>query len=325
MPRASDVPPGRRSRLPASINGLWLMAIGGWWLSGCYREQLQPPPTPPTHQAAPALTEQVTQSSAEASLPPVAHRTYELPTSVVQVVFVPPESDHALAVGLSDELDTLAHLAEVNGAIAAINAGFFDPQNGLTTSSVTVDGAIAADPHQNSRLIDNPDLQAYLPAILNRSEFRIYDCEDGMRYDITVHATAVPANCILESAVGAGPQLLPTMTGHEEGFLADNEMGETVRDALGSQSLNARSAVGLMADGTVVFAIATQLPDADVPTGLTLSEMADFLNSLGVQKALNLDGGSSTGLYFAEQIYLGRLSQDGEPIERPIKSILVVR
>ena len=82
--------------------------------------------------------------------------------------------------------------------------------------------------------------------------------------------------------------------------------------------------MGLKADGTVVLAIATQLSDVEVPTGLALSEMADFLNGLGVQKALNLDGGSSTGLYFADQIYLGRLSQTGEPIERPIKSILVV-
>ena len=225
---------------------------------------------------------------------------------------------------LSDRLETLTNLAQGAEGMAAINAGFFDPQNGLTTSHVIVDGVIAADPRQNPRLMDNPDLQAFLPAILNRSEFRIYDCDDGVRYDITAHTTSVPADCTLASAVGAGPQLLPTLTGYEEGFLADNEQGETVRDALGSQSPNARSAVGLKADGTVVLAIATQLSDVEVPTGLALSEMADFLNGLGVQKALNLDGGSSTGLYFADQIYLGRLSQTGEPIERPIKSILVV-
>ena len=61
---------------------------------------------------------------------------------------------------------------------------FFDPQNGLTTSSVLLDGAIVADPQQNPRLMENPDLQAYLPAILDRSEFRIYACGDEVLYDI---------------------------------------------------------------------------------------------------------------------------------------------
>ena len=324
MLRSSNLSLGQRSRCHACTQGLWLMAIAGLGLSGCHHQRLPPSPTLPTHQATADLTE-VPQSRVAAALPPVTHRTYELPTSVVQVVTVSPGSDNAVAVVLSDELAKLAHLAEANGAIAAINAGFFDPQNGLTTSYVTVDGAIAADPRQNPRLMDNPDLQTYLPAILNRSELRIYRCDDGVQYDVTVHAAAVPANCTIEGAVGAGPQLLPTLTGDEEGFLADNERGETVRDALGSQRPNARSAVGLMADGTVVFAIATQLHNVDVATGLTLPEMADFLNRLGVQKALNLDGGSSTGLYFAGQRYLGHLDQAGEPIERSVKSILVIR
>jgi hypothetical protein len=255
----------------------------------------------------------------------VALRTYELPTSVVQVVTVPPKSEHTIAVAWSDDLATLPQQAKSAGAIAAINAGFFDPQNGLTTSFVVVDGAIVADPRQNPRLMENPDLQEVLPAILNRSEWRIYDCDDGTRYDITAHAAPVPPACTLTSAVGAGPQLLPTLTGYEEGFLADNDAGETVRDALGSRWPNARSAVGLKADGTVVLAIATQLPETDRPTGFTLPQMADFLASIGVQKALNLDGGSSTGLYFDGHAYFGKLDTEGAPIERPIKSVLVVR
>lgn len=182
-----------------------------------------------------------------------------------------------------------------------------------------------ADPRQNPRLIENPDLQTILPAILNRSEFRIYNCADGVEYDIATHGAPIPAPCTLVDVVGAGPQLLPALTGYEEGFMADNNAGERVRDALGSQWPNARSAVGLKADGTVVLAIATQLRDADRATGLTLAQMAEFLASLGVTKALNLDGGSSTALYFDGHTDFGKLDAEGAPIERPIKSVLVVR
>jgi exopolysaccharide biosynthesis protein len=98
-----------------------------------------------------------------------------------------------------------------------------------------------------------------------------------------------------------------------------------VRDALGSQSPNARSAVGLKPDGTVVLAIAAQRLDQEAPTGLSFQELAEFLASLGVAKALNLDGGSSTGLYVEGQTTYGRLNDENQPVQRPIKSILLVQ
>ncbi|WP_239112718.1 phosphodiester glycosidase family protein [Halomicronema sp. CCY15110] len=313
---------GGRSRGWAIASQLTFLAAGLVGLTACAERTTSPPSSSSIAAAVPSAS---VMDEAAVLPAPVEHHTYALPGSVVQVVMVPPQSGHEVAVAWSGELATLSQQSQTAGAIAAINAGFFDPQNGLTTSYVMVDGAIVADPRQNPRLMENPDLQEVLPAILNRSELRIYDCEDGVQYDIATHAAPVPDRCTLAGAVGAGPQLLPTLTGYEEGFLADNDAGETVRDALGSQWPNARSAVGLKADGTVVLASATQRPETDQPTGLTLAQMADFLASLGVQKALNLDGGSSTGLYFNGQTYWGRLDSAGEPIERPIKSVLVVR
>ncbi|HEY9886780.1 MAG TPA: hypothetical protein V6D02_00160, partial [Candidatus Obscuribacterales bacterium] len=88
---------------------------------------------------------------------PVTHRTYELPQTTVEVVLVPPAAERRVAIAVVDALTPLAAIADSTGAIAAINAGFFDPQNGLTTSYVTVDGAIVADPTHNDRLMTNPD------------------------------------------------------------------------------------------------------------------------------------------------------------------------
>lgn len=280
----------------------------------------------PAAPAPEAVTVQPADTTAPTKPPPqVTYQVVERPTSQIHVVTVPPDAPQQVHVVSKGALATLPTLAQETSAIAAINAGFFDPQNGLTTSFVAMAGEVVADPRQNPRLMGNPQLQAFLPLILNRSEFRIYDCEGSSRYDITVREAAVPQGCELSEAVGAGPQLLPSMTGYAEGFLADNAAGEVVRDAIGSQSRNARSAVGLKADGTVILVMASQLPDVEQPSGLTLSEVADVLTDLEVTQALNLDGGSSSGLYFEGNTVFGRLDAAGQPIERPIKSILLVR
>lgn len=257
--------------------------------------------------------------------PTLNYATHDLPGSIVHTVTIPPETDYRVDVALAETLSPLSVLAEEAGAIAAINAGFFDPQNGLTTSYVTIQNQLVADPTQNLRLIENPDLTPYLDAILDRSEFRIYDCVDGVQYDITRHSTPIPSNCVLVGSVGAGPQLLPQVTGYEEGFLANNSQGEVVRDAVGSRYPNARSAVGLKADGSVVLVMVSQRSDVAAPTGLSFDDLAGFLQELDVISALNLDGGSSSGLFFQGEAFYGRLDAENRPVERSIKSILLVR
>ncbi|MEO1294660.1 MAG: phosphodiester glycosidase family protein [Cyanobacteria bacterium J06636_16] len=297
---------------------LWGWGLTGLGAVGCQRE-IAPAASPSVPMA------ELTASPALAAPSSLDYTTYDLPSSTVHVLTIPPGAKYRLDVALSDTLTPLPILAEEAGAIAAINAGFFDPQNGLTTSHITLQNRLVADPQQNPRLMENPDLAPYLDMILDRSELRIYDCEGVVQYAIARHSAAIPASCILDSAVGAGPQLLPEITGYEEGFLADNNQGEVVRDAVGSRFPNARSAVGIKADGSVVFVMAGQRPDVAAPTGLSFEDLAAFLQELGVTSALNLDGGSSSGLFYQGETFYGRLDAAGRPVERPIKSLLWVR
>jgi hypothetical protein len=255
--------------------------------------------------------------------PPI-YETINLPTATVHMVTIPDPVRYPVRVAGVDALARVdqiaAQVCEGEGcATAAINAGFFDPNNGLTTSYVVQEGALVADPSQNDRLVGNPDLARYMDQILNRSEFRRYDCGGIPRYDITPHQEPAPAGCALVDAVGAGPQLLPQDTSEAEGFVDRT----TNRDALGSQSSNARSAVGLKADGSVVLVMAAQVPGVS-PSGLTMGEMAVFMGDRGVVQALNLDGGSSSTLLYQGTPYFGRLNSDGERVQRPVKSILWV-
>ncbi len=303
--------PQKLARSLTLLGGLGLLALGA-----CGDR-----PAPPSPQGGLPSPE----ASTELETQDPRHTVISGEHSVVHLVTVPPDGAHQLAVAVAEDLRPLADWARDLKAIAAINAGFFDPQNGLTTSFVTLAGEVIADPRQNPRLMENPDLASYREAILNRSEFRIYTCGGQRRHAITPHRAPVPSGCDLTAAVGAGPQLLPVSTGYEEGFLAEDAQGRLVRDTLGSQTPNARSAVGLKADGTVVLAIATQLPTAPTSSGLTLAEFAEVLQQQGVVQALNLDGGSSTGLVWETTAYFGKLDETGAAIERPIKSILWVR
>lgn len=247
------------------------------------------------------------------------YRTYTLDNATVHVVKL--STDMRPSIAVADELTTVRDFAQQSGAIAVLNAGFFDPQNGKTTSYLVSAAQVAGDPVENERLVGNPDLEPYMARILNRSEFRVYDCgTNGYQYDIVLHNTTVPTKCAIESAVGAGPQLLPEDTSFEEGF-TDFENGELTRDAIGSRGANARSAIALTADNAVLLIMVAQRPDAP---GLTLLEVADFAASIGATKLLNLDGGSSSSLYYG-QTYLGRLDSEDNPIERPVKSVILVR
>lgn len=261
-----------------------------------------------------------TQIIAELTQPP---NYWQLETEVLSYATVyrlAIPSNAAVYVAQSETLQTVETFAKQTGAMAALNAGFFDPNNGQTTSHVWVEGLSAANPAENQRLVGNPDLTSYLNQILNRSEFRRYDCQGTWRYDIALHTADVPQGCQLVDAVGAGPQLLPQDLSAVEGFTAyDN--GVLVRDAIGSQQRNARSAVGLRANGQVVFVMVAQTQPSD---GMTLAELAGFMAEHGIVKALNLDGGSSSSLVFEGDAYYGRLDVEGRTIQRPIKSVLWV-
>ena len=259
----------------------------------------------------------------------ISYETLTLPKSVVHVVRIPAQAPVLIRPAIApDGLETLDILAQREGAIAAINGGFFDPNNQLTTSHVTMDGQVVLNPRENRGLMENPNVAIYIDRILNRSEFRRYQCnrpegeprEQQVDYAITPHDQLTPFHCELVDALGAGPALLPQFRGEDEAFV-DAING---RDALGSNTPNARSAIGLTPDGTVVLVMAAQRADVSDRSGLSLFELADVMASLGVEHALNLDGGSSSSLYYDGTPYYGRLDADNNVIRRSVKSVLLV-
>ena len=283
---------------------------------------------------------------------------HRLAKAEVYLLRVPVGSDFVVEPVVTDGLAKLPSFAEDPDVVAVINGGFFDPKNQQTASHVIRDGQVLLDPNQNIDLVTNVNVASYMGQILNRSEFRRYDCGGIQRYGIEFHDGAVPGGCDRRDALGGGPQLLPTMTHQQEAFW-DVVNGKVVRNPIGMTYPNARSAIGIGADGTVLIAMFAQvpapvapispppasvppagdgqpisvtLPPADVTreappwrSGVTLEDMASFLKAQGAVEALNLDGGSSSALYYNGRTYYGRLNKEGQTVQRSIKSALVVR
>ncbi|BAU11611.1 hypothetical protein LEP3755_21100 [Leptolyngbya sp. NIES-3755] len=248
------------------------------------------------------------------------YQKYSLPNSEIHTVTISPKSRFKVSIALSPTLETIDQFAKSQKAIAVLNGGFFDPKNEKTTSYVTQKGKVVSDPKKNDRLMTNPDLAAYLPQILERSEFRSYQCADKVEYAIATRSAPVPSGCELIDAIGGGPQLLPQFTATEEGFV-DPNVG---RDSIGVTQRNSRSAIGIKPDGSVVLVMAAQRPDAPTNSGMSVQAMVSFMQRLGVNQALNLDGGSSSALIFQDQTFYGKVDKAGQPVPRAVKSAIVV-
>jgi len=253
----------------------------------------------------------------------VHYDIFERPYSIIHTVTIPHNSPYSVMPAVSGELQSIEDFAAPEDTVAVINGGYFDPVNHRTTSFVVQQSKIVADPRFNARLVDNRDLQQYLGKILNRAEFRIYDCGDRLQYDIQLHSAPIPFNCTLKGSLGGGPGLLPQNTSVAEAFTAYQD-GKQIRNAIGSDSFNARSAVAITKAGDVILAMVAQQPAQPLNSGISLSELTNFLVSMGAVKAMNLDGGSSASLYYGDRAIYGKVDAKGNQIQRPIKSVLLV-
>lgn len=248
------------------------------------------------------------------------YQRYSLPNSDIHTVTLSPQSRFKVSIAVSPELETVEEFAKSQKAIAVLNGGFFDPKNAKTTSYVTQNGKVVSNPKQNDRLMQNPDLQPYLTQILERSEFRSYQCGEKVTYAIASRLEKAPSGCKLINAIGGGPQLLPEFTATEEGFV-DPSVG---RDSIGVNQRNSRSAIGITQDGSVILVMAAQRPDAPQNSGMSVQAMVGFMQRLGAKQALNLDGGSSSALVYQDKTFYGKVDKAGKPVPRAIKSAIVV-
>ncbi|MFP5503721.1 MAG: phosphodiester glycosidase family protein [Candidatus Sericytochromatia bacterium] len=229
--------------------------------------------------------------------PSLAHRTLRWEGTQVHALLVPRGFEVRPVVASPGR--TVEAWARAQGAMAAINGGFFNHSDGFPVSHVRIDGEARTRPEANQALIGNPALRPILDRILDRRvEWRLLEGPSGPRWAIGAHLAPVRQGDRLVHALQAGPALLPAIDLIGEGFVSRDARGRINRDGIASGARAARSALGLTPAGDMWWVAAAGDPRAG--TGLTIAQLAGLMRHLGADRAMALDGGGSTSLVWRE-------------------------
>ena len=183
-------------------------------------------------------------------------------------------------------------IAESVNAILAINGDYYGAQE---SGYVIRNGVI----YRETAKSGNEDLVIY-----GDGSFEIID-EDDITAEELLEKGA-------QNVLAFGPALV------EDGSVSVTE-DEEVGKAMAS---NPRTAIGIIDENHYVFVVADGRTSDN--EGLSLYELAEFMESLGVQTAYNLDGVGSSTMYFNGQI-INKPTTNGSSIkERSVSDIVYI-
>ena len=206
-------------------------------------------------------------------------------------------------------------------SLLTINTGFFDPQNQKTISYIVTDYQTAEDPIFNENLTLNPVYRKHLKSILNRTEFRVLDCDSKLKYEIAPHDAKVDFLCSVKTSAQGGPQLLPNLRLEEEFFILKDKEGNIVRESASVLHKTPRTLIGIKslekgAQEVHIFIVTNENP-------MTIYEAKDLCASYGLDSAMAFDGGSSTSLNYKKTHVVS--TQESGDTGRALKSFMIIK
>lgn len=212
-----------------------------------------------------------------------------------------------------------AHLK--SGSMLTINTGFFDPKNQKTISYIVNDSIISADPLFNESLMNNPVLRRNMTKILNRSEFRVLECDGKFKYEIAPHNSKTDFLCTIQQSAQGGPQLLPNLRLEEEFFVQKDNDGNIIRESASVLHKTARTLIGLKynekGEQEVHIFIVTNAHPMDI------YEARDLCAKYGLDSAMAFDGGSSTSFDYKNMHVVS--TQETGDTGRALKSFMIIK
>ena len=179
-----------------------------------------------------------------------------------------------------------------NDAVLAINGDYYGAQE---TGYVLRNGVLYRDTAQKGQ----EDLVIY---------------EDGT-FEIIVEDQVAAQELLDKGAVqilSFGPALV---TDSEISVTTDEEVGK-------AKSSNPRTAIGVIDDLHYVFVVSDGRTDES--EGLSLFQLAQFMSSLGVKTAYNLDGGGSSSMVFNGTVVNNPTTTGGRIKERSVSDIVYI-
>ncbi|MCQ2739729.1 MAG: phosphodiester glycosidase family protein [bacterium] len=205
-------------------------------------------------------------------------------------------------------------------SLLTINTGFFDPKNQKTISYIANDYQNIEEPIFNENLLQNPVLRKNLKTILNRTEFRILDCDGKLRYEIASHDTKVDFLCSVKTSAQGGPRLLPDLRLEEEFFIVKDKDGNVIRESASMLHKVPRTLIGFKSTPNDeqelhIFIVTNKNP-------MTIYEARDLCAKYELDSAMAFDGGSSTSLDYKD---IHVVSTEANDTGRSLKSFMIIK
>ena len=187
----------------------------------------------------------------------------------------------------------LRDFVSVNNALAGTNAGGFEDPDGMGNGSIP-DGLVIA----GGRIVWG-------------SPHTVYNGVAFFDEDDRLHVGCMSGQAALDQNARCGVSFAPGPT-----LIMDGE-----RQSGWGSSLNPRTCIGQREDGTVLLAVIEGRYPASL--GATYDDLADLMEDYGAVNAANLDGGSSSTMFYrGEQITRGSNIVGARPLPT---AILVMR
>lgn len=185
-----------------------------------------------------------------------------------------------------------SEIASENGAILAINGDYYGSQE---KGYVLRNGVL----YRNTPAEDQEDLVIY---------------EDGS-FEI-INEDSVSAEQLLEQGAEQILSFGPCLVMDGQVFVSeDEEVGK-------AKASNPRTAIGVVEPLHYLFVVSDGRTEES--EGLSLFELAEFMQSLGVQRAYNLDGGGSSTMYLNGEV-INNPTTNGRSIrERSVSDIVYI-
>ena len=195
-----------------------------------------------------------------------------------------------------------------------VNAGYFDPENQKSISYIVSDRNTVDDPLVNENLLRNPFLMRNLDKIINRTEFRVVECDNRkFHYVIVPHKSSVDFGCNIITSAQGGPLVYPQLRLEEEGFIVKKD-GQVIRESCSVLHKTARTIIGLKGDDAHILIITDKHP-------MDMYEVHDYVKNLGLDRAMAFDGGSSTSMNYLNKY---SVTSVGDGAGRSVKSFLII-
>lgn len=212
--------------------------------------------------------------------------------------------------------------AHIKGnSLLTINAGFFDPQNQKTISYIVNDNQTVEDPIFNENVMGNPVLRQNLKKILDRTEFRVLDCDGKLKYEIAQHSSKIDFLCSIKTSGQGGPQLLPNLRLEEEFFIVKDKDGNVIRQSASVLDKTPRTLIGIKnleddKQEAHIFIVTNEHP-------MDIYEARDLCAKYNLDSAMAFDGGSSTSLNYKKMNVVS--TQNSGDTGRALKSFMIIK